>query len=66
MIFCWILALFATFLYIHLNLSDYINLKINPYAAPSKDEKAAVSVAKFKYVLLLIMAISWSIIIKFN
>ena len=66
MIFCLIIALLSTLIYLNLLLSDLINMRINPNYAPSNNDENAVIIAKIKYVLLIIMAIFWSIIIKYN
>lgn len=56
------LALATTFLYIHLMVTGMINSRLNPYSNGSKDDNA-ILVSKIKYVLLLIMALSWAGII---
>ena len=64
MVFCLIIALLATLIYINLLLSDAINLKVNPGFAASRNDETAVLIAKIKYVLLFVMAVFWGIIIN--
>ena len=64
MVFCLIIALLSTFVYINLLLSDAINMRTNPNAAASRNEDTAILVAKIKYFLLLLMAVFWAIIIN--
>lgn len=65
MVFCFIIAFFATFVYFNIIISDSINMKVNPGIAASKDENTAVTIAKIKYFLLLVMAVFWSIIVNY-
>ena len=65
MVFCLIVALFATLVYINLILSDSINLRVNPAMAASKNDNDAVRVAKLKYFLILLMSVFWSLTINF-
>lgn len=57
-------ALIATLIYFNLLISDYINARVNPYAAGKEPEQAAL-ISKIKYVLLTIMAFSWGAVIRF-
>ncbi len=59
-----VLALFSTFIYVNLMLSDAINARINPYSA-GKEKEEALLLSKIKYVLLVIMAFSWGAVIRF-
>lgn len=64
MVFCFVVALLATFTYLNLILSDAINLRLNPAMGVSRDKDQAILVSKIKYVLILIMAITWGIIMS--
>ena len=65
MLVCFIIALLATLIYINLVISDSINARTGGlYLTAANDkENYAVLISKIKYVLLLIMAVTWSIII---
>ena len=64
MVFCIIIALLSTFVYLNLILSDAINIRNNPGASASRDANTAVLVAKIKYALILIMSVCWGIVIN--
>lgn len=64
MVFCIIIAFLSTLIYVNLILSDAINMRINPNASASRDDKTAVLVAKIKYALILIMSICWGIVVN--
>ena len=64
MYFLLVLALIATFVYLHLMAVDAINARLNPYGT-EKDRDTALLIAKVKYGLLLIMAFSWGAVIRF-
>lgn len=59
-----VLALLSTLIYVNLMLTDAINAKINPYGAGHEKEQA-ILLSKIKYVLLVIMALSWGAVIRF-
>lgn len=58
------MALISTFIYVHLMVTGALNARINPYDTGG-DEKSAVLLSKIKYVLLVIMALSWGAVIRF-
>ena len=63
MVFCFIIAILSTLMYINIILSDAINLRVNPVMSASKDENMALKIVALKYLLILLMSVFWSIII---
>lgn len=64
MYFLLVVALLSTLIYLHLMVVAVVNAKINPYGG-KKDDETTVLITKIKYGLLVIMALSWSAVIRF-
>lgn len=62
MFFSILVAILSTLLYINLVCSDFINARINPYS--NKDNKTEFK-DSLKLIVILIMAIFWTIVIRY-
>lgn len=65
MFFTLVVAIISTFLWINQWLADFVNARVNPYASTEEDKDRDRFNAKLKLWLIVIMALSWSIVIRF-
>lgn len=64
MVFCLIIAILSTFVYINLLISELVNSRVNPAAVAGLGKDVLVTIAKVKYLIILIMSIFWGIVIN--
>ena len=60
-LFCLLVAIFSTLLYINLLIAEIVNAKINPYNRDENDYKREVKNSYIRIVLISIMSIFWSV-----
>lgn len=65
MYFTLVVGIVSLFLWINLWLADFVNARVNPYAVTDEDKNKDMLNAKLKLWLIVIIAISWSIVIRF-
>ncbi len=63
MYFLLVIAFLSTLVYFNLVVSEIANSRINLFKNNETDNSLLIS--KIKYVLIIIMALSWAAIIKF-
>lgn len=62
-LFCFIVALFTTLLWVNLMFTELINAKINPYQKTQEDLDIDRKRGVLKTVCIAIMSIFWAVII---
>lgn len=60
-LFCLLVALFSTLLYINFLIVEIVNAKINPYNRSEDDFKKALKNSYIRIILIAIMSIFWSV-----
>ena len=60
-LFCLLVAIFSSLLYINLLIAEIVNAKINPYNRDENDYKMEVKNSYIRIVLISIMSIFWSV-----
>ena len=64
-LFCLLVAIFSSLLYINLLIAEIVNAKINPYNRDENDYKREVKNSYIRIVLISIMSIFWSVFFIF-